>query len=296
MSTQREIRTTTLADAEVMLASIPADDRDTWVRVAMAIKAEFGDEGFGTWDAWSQTAGNYEERAARDVWRSVRPDGGVTIATLMHLAREYGWQSRSSRSLSPAVSRRLPMTNSEQGRPWLARLPVPEVHANDFERMRHPEYGEPARWWRYESAQGELMHAVARFEGPQGKAIRPASFGTDGTAPAGWRWKRPHVLIPWNLPELYARPDAPVLLCEGEKAAEAAQRLLTEYVATCGHGGAHQAHKTHWGHLARRDCLIWPDDDQASVEVWAPRVARILLDLGARVRVVDPSRLWRASA
>lgn len=172
---------------------------------------------------------------------------------------------------------------------WKATIPVPSAFADDYLAMRHPGLGEPASWWRYESATVELHYAVARFEGPTGKAIRPVSYGSAGGAPA-WRWKRPHVLIPWNLPELYARQEAPVVVAEGEKAAEAAGRLLPEYVATCGHGGASQAHLTHWDHLSRRTVLIWPDDDAASVEAWAPTLAGILRKLGCTVTVTDPIR------
>ncbi|WP_244101400.1 PriCT-2 domain-containing protein, partial [Burkholderia ambifaria] len=32
------------------LSHVPADDRDTWVQMGMAIKAEFGEAGFDFWD------------------------------------------------------------------------------------------------------------------------------------------------------------------------------------------------------------------------------------------------------
>lgn len=284
-----------LTRTERMLTSIPAHDRDTWVRVAMAMKARFGGDALETWLNWSATADNFNQRDALTVWRSIDPGGPIGFGTLIHVAREHGWSGRLSlERQSGRPSRRVSPASAPK--PWMACLPVPVRHAERFRCLRHPEYGEPARWWCYESTDHELMYVVARFEGPTGKQIRPASFGTDGSGAPGWRWKRPHVLIPWSLPELYARPDAPVVICEGEKAAEAARALLSDYVVTCGHGGAHQARKTHWGHLARRDCLIFPDDDAASVEVWAPCLARILLELGASVRVVDPSRLWGAVA
>lgn len=284
----------TLADADAMLSCIPAQGRETWVRAAMALHAEFGDEALPIWLEWSRTADNFRERDAIAVWRSLRPSGGINFATLVHVAREHGWRPDSDRRL-PVVQRKAAPAPAPKAPPFLARLPVPEIHADGYQTMTHPEFGTPARWWRYESTEGELMFAVARFEGPEGKAIRPASFGTDGTRPTGWRWKRPHVLIPWNLPEIYARPDAPIVVSEGEKAASAAGALLPRYVSTCGHGGASQAHLTHWGHLARRDVLILPDDDAASVEQWAPTLARILFDLGARVRIVDPSKLWEGA-
>ena len=53
------------------LASIPPDvDRETWVRLAMACKAELGAEGFDVWNAWSEQAKEYNATAARDTWRA----------------------------------------------------------------------------------------------------------------------------------------------------------------------------------------------------------------------------------
>lgn len=39
--------------ARVALGYVPADDRETWRKVGMALKAEFGDEGFVLWSEWS---------------------------------------------------------------------------------------------------------------------------------------------------------------------------------------------------------------------------------------------------
>lgn len=72
------------------LAHIPADHRETWVAMAMAVKSELGDAGFDLWDEWSQTASNYNAQAARSVWRSCR-GSGVTLGTLFHEAKGNGW-------------------------------------------------------------------------------------------------------------------------------------------------------------------------------------------------------------
>ena len=79
-----------VGEIEQALRFIPAHDRDMWVAIGMAIKAELGDSGFDIWDHWSQTADNYRERDARDVWRSFR-GGGIGIGTLFYYARQHGW-------------------------------------------------------------------------------------------------------------------------------------------------------------------------------------------------------------
>ncbi len=88
------------------LRCIPADERRTWVKVGMAIRAELGDDGYAIWDDWSATAGNYDERDARDVWRSIRPDGGVSIGTLFHLAQQHGYRRTAPPPTRPAPGRR----------------------------------------------------------------------------------------------------------------------------------------------------------------------------------------------
>ncbi|WP_343666722.1 PriCT-2 domain-containing protein [Paraburkholderia tropica] len=77
--------------ARAALAAIPADDYGIWVDMAFALKHGFGDEGFEIWDAWSRTAANYNERAARTTWRSASASGGKTLATLFWHARQHGF-------------------------------------------------------------------------------------------------------------------------------------------------------------------------------------------------------------
>lgn len=74
----------------------PACERETWVKVGMAIKSELpGDDGFALFDGWSQQAGDaYDPAATRDTWRSIKPGGRVGIGTLFKLAKDGGWQPR----------------------------------------------------------------------------------------------------------------------------------------------------------------------------------------------------------
>lgn len=74
------------------LSYIDAHNRDTWVRMAMAVKSELGESGFAAWNDWSATASNYREKDARTVWRSVKPIR-ITIASLVAESRANGWVS-----------------------------------------------------------------------------------------------------------------------------------------------------------------------------------------------------------
>lgn len=86
----REVTPELVRDA---LACIPPDiDRDTWARLAMAIKSEFPDEtGFNLFDAWSQKGATYKAAAVRDTWRSIKAGGRTTIGTLFGIAKEHGF-------------------------------------------------------------------------------------------------------------------------------------------------------------------------------------------------------------
>ena len=88
------------ARIESALSFVPAEDRDVWVAMAMAVKFELGDAGFDIWDAWSRTADNYNAGSARAVWRSCR-GRGVTTGTLFHMAKEYGWVDREKPTTAP---------------------------------------------------------------------------------------------------------------------------------------------------------------------------------------------------
>lgn len=83
--------TSTLDRMRDALGSIPSDDRDLWIRMAMAVKAEHGDAGFDVWDEWSQQGEKYDPQDSRDVWKSIREAGKVTAGSLFHEARSHGW-------------------------------------------------------------------------------------------------------------------------------------------------------------------------------------------------------------
>ncbi|GAB5098544.1 DUF927 domain-containing protein [Caballeronia sp. HLA56] len=82
------------------LSYIPPDvERDVWFRVAAALKHGEGEAGFDTFDQWSQGSPNYVAADVRDTWRSIRPDGGITIATLFAIAKKYGYNPRAKAAI-----------------------------------------------------------------------------------------------------------------------------------------------------------------------------------------------------
>ena len=111
---------TDTARASDALYSIPPDlPRDEWVRAGMAAQSAGLD--FDAFNDWSAQAGNYDERDARDTWRSFKPGKGVGAGTLFKLAAENGWRMGGDKP-----QRAAPAKQAEQ-----PRKPAPGMSAAD---------------------------------------------------------------------------------------------------------------------------------------------------------------------
>lgn len=76
------------------LRFLNAGDRDEWIEMGMAIKAEFGEAGFDVWDQWSQSDGTYKAKSVNASWKSFKKSGGriITIGTLIDKALKNGFK------------------------------------------------------------------------------------------------------------------------------------------------------------------------------------------------------------
>ena len=115
-----------ISDAEAIqsaLAFIPANNRELWLRMGMAIKSARGEDGFSIWDDWSRNAENYSDRDAKAVWRSIKPTGKVTVGTLIYEAQQRGWQqSGSAHPPNPAEKERHRKENADRAAKGAAEL------------------------------------------------------------------------------------------------------------------------------------------------------------------------------
>ncbi|WP_222858530.1 PriCT-2 domain-containing protein, partial [Paraburkholderia phenoliruptrix] len=116
------------------LSHIPADSRDTWVQIGMAVKAELGEGGFDLWDSWSQTSDAYSESDTRAVWRSFKA-GGITIATLFKEAIAHGYtESEPLKPIDPAESARRRAARAQEARDAAAQHERTQAEAADKAR------------------------------------------------------------------------------------------------------------------------------------------------------------------
>ncbi len=145
----------------------------------------------------------------------------------------------------------------------------------------HSKLGTYSRAWEYRDAAGRLLFLVCRFDlAAGGKDIRPLSLRRMPSGQLEWRWLGVSPQRPlYGLDRLAGRPDAPVLVVEGEKAADAAALLFPGHVAITSPNGAKAADKTDWSALAGRHCVLWPDADAAG-EAYAGDVVRCLKAAG----------------
>ena len=156
------------------------------------------------------------------------------------------------------------------------------------ENIQHSRHGVPAAIWNYRAADGALLFVACRFnKADGGKEVLPYC----GTS-SGWAWKAPPNPRPlYGLDRLAARPDAPVLIVEGEKTADAAAALFPDHVAMTWQGGSNSTGKADWSGLHGRMLVMWPDHDDAGRKA-AAAVRRALQGLAASVTVVEVPNDW----
>ncbi len=152
----------------------------------------------------------------------------------------------------------------------------------------HSKWGKPSATWTYRDAKGEMLFCVCRFD-PNGerKQFLPLSLWRESSGALQWRWKGVPVLRPlYGLDKLAANPGASVVICEGEKSADAAAKVFPRSVAMASPGGSQAAGKADWAPLAGRQVLIWPDADEPGGK-YADTVSTNLCGLGCSVSIVD---------
>lgn len=130
--------------------------------------------------------------------------------------------------------------------------------------------------WHYTST-----FVVCRFPG---KRIRPLWW--DGVQ---WLWKAPPALRPlYGKQQLAIKPDAPVLIVEGEKTADAAALLYPSAVVITWPSGCKAYAKADWSPIKDRRCVLWPDADATGRDAMANLAIHLLKAGAAQVRIVQP--------
>ena len=143
--------------------------------------------------------------------------------------------------------------------------PDPQYWPPDQPKPNHPTKGQPDEWYEYVAGDGQNVEFYhCRWNA--GTSGQKKTF-----APVHWQngepnWAWPDQVPLYNLDQIVGHPDAPVVVVEGEKAAEAAQDLPGWHVVTTWAGGCNAVKRTDWSPLKGRDVIIWPDADEPGIK------------------------------
>lgn len=145
----------------------------------------------------------------------------------------------------------------------------------------HSRRGLPEAVWCYRDAVGAVLGYVYRFKTSDGgKETLPLSWARcEDTGVEEWHWisfTKPRPL--YGLDRLAARPDATVLLVEGEKCADAAQLQFPDLVVVSWPGGCNAEGKVDWTPLAGRKVITWADCDAKRVPLTKEETETIIDD------------------
>jgi hypothetical protein len=232
------------------------------------------------------------------------------IAAAEKLAAHYGVAKPDRQQRAPSDERdggkgkvstpakNPPAANAEPGPVCLMPIPpdAPPPPAT------HPRHGKPAGRWAYTDAAGALCFHHDRYQ-PRGerKQFSPLTLWRFPDGRQAWLFKAPPAprrLL--GLPDLETKPG-PAVICEGEKARDAAALLFPGYPVLTWQGGAQAVNKADWQPLAGREVWIWPDNDPAGQKAagddaadllargWTASHVRLLLADPDTLRPVEPA-------
>ncbi len=174
--------------------------------------------------------------------------------------------------------------------------PVPEFTEDLIGRKTKDRFrGGVLTFYRYYSSKGVPVGCVVRCDKNIGgdKVKSFAQFSYDRIKEK-WQssWSGDSKPL-YNLQEIVTRPDAPVMIVEGEKTAEAAKLLFPEYVITTSCMGSASPRSSDWTFLKNRDVTIAPDNDTIGTK-YASTLNNILRRVEAKsIRSLDVKKLGR---
>ena len=239
-----------------------------------------------------QSLGSFKVNYRSGVWKDFASgEGGGDLISLVAYIRGIG-QGEAARALADELGTQVSSVPDPASRVIdapSAHIVVPVPSDAPPIPTEHFDLGEPARIWWYLDAAGGLLGYVCRFEPPEEKKQYWPLTLHRINGELKWRWKSWPAPRPlYGLDQLAQRPSARVLVVEGEKAADAARKLLPDFVVVTSPNGSHAAEGADWSPLRDRDAIIWPDADEPG-DQYKTDVIGCLTSIGAKsVTAVTP--------
>lgn len=124
---------------EALSAIDPDVERQVWLECGMALQQAFGGKGWDPWVEWSAGGRKFNAGDSAKVWRSFEAtDGGVTLGTLYHHAKEAGWAPTAPPRASAA----------EDFAEFKEETLPPDVEQERFRKSGEYPVGGPQDWKR----------------------------------------------------------------------------------------------------------------------------------------------------
>lgn len=163
-SKEKKYPPATFKQVEDALSHISADiDRDEWVKIGMAIKSEFGDEGIDLFNEWSEAGKSYKFDDLVATWDSINAEGGINIGFLFKLAIDEGWKFKhvSSADIKAATARKKKVTTVKQN------------HADDKEKYKAGADKAQSIWIMSSACNAAIDNSKISFPYLTSKKIKP---------------------------------------------------------------------------------------------------------------------------
>ena len=205
---------------------------------------------------------------------------------------------------APLVGKWMPITPVPDDAPDIMggngwTVPIWNLKREKLRRMK------PTRLDAYLNAQGVLLGYVLRADIVDRDSGAVKKWTPQVTWCVGMDGRKAWCLMPFASPRplqgldaLAAKPDAPVLIVEGEKCRAAGAGAWPQYAVLTWPGGSNGLSKVDWRPLSGRDVVLWPDADMPGRKAMLGQrndagavtrgVAMYAAEAGARsIRVID---------
>lgn len=151
--TTQSQKTTSENEIRQALNHVDSRDREMWLRMGAGIKSELGEGGFDIWDAWSQQADNYNAKAAKSSWKSLKP-GRVNIGSVFFEAKRAGYM--------PGTPYQAPSPEEQAAREEGRRIAEEKALAERAIEAAQAKAEAQARWEKAGAANPKHPYLVAK--------------------------------------------------------------------------------------------------------------------------------------
>lgn len=154
--------------------------------------------------------------------------------------------------------------------------------------LEKPNFGINEGVWEYYTIANQFIGYIVRK--PPKKKEEKKYFLPFTYHDKTWvnKWDEDHKAAFYNAQWINVYPDKPIMIVEGEKTAEAAQKLFPEFVCLTWKGGAAAINNIPIEQIKGRKVCLWPDNDMPGINAMA-KLKELLAPLCAQLYLFLPT-------